>query len=84
MTVYALRKRIAHLLEHLARFQRMHLQLKLFYEQSLPRICNLAAQCEFMEKYSIHLDRQQKAIQTMTQLYKQAVDQLEALASKQS
>ena len=79
-----LRKRIAHFQTHMVRFQHMHQQLKRFYEQSLPHIFDRAAQSEFMEKYSIHLDRQQKAIQTMAQLYQQSIDQLTALESKQN
>ncbi|WP_248479903.1 hypothetical protein [Spirosoma liriopis] len=35
-----------------------------------------AVKSSLMETYSIHLDRQQKAIQHMAQLYQQALDQL--------
>lgn len=63
-----LREHAIHWQAHLAHFQQIQQQLDKHYRQSLQHIQDLAAKSALMECYCIHQDRQQRAIQDVTQL----------------
>lgn len=84
MNIQWLREHVAELSERLARFEQMQKQLPVFYQQACVHIQNQAALSKLTEDYVIHLDRQQKAIDNMAELYQKAYTKLAALESGQS
>lgn len=84
MNIQWLRGHVTHLRERLIRFEQMHEQLHIFYQQSCIHSQSQTALSNLMEHYFIHLDRQQRAIIRMTALYQKACNQLAALESAHS
>lgn len=64
--------------KHLIHFQQMQHRLEDHYQLSLQQLTDPALKSVLMEKFSLHVDRQQKAVQKMNDLYKKALDQLAA------
>ena len=76
------RDHIDQLKTQLEHFQLMHHRLEVFYQRSKQFQGDPMLRSALMECYSVQVDRQQKAVEAMAELYQRAKARLEALEAK--